>query len=108
MKTPILLLICVVLASCSVRPDKPVNIPEVSNVYDKPWYSGYLDIPFENFKAHMHYFYFPSQSASADKDPVLFWFNGGPGCSSLLGALYEHGPFIFNDAFGSLVSNPDA
>ena len=52
MKTPILLLICVVLASCSVRPDKPVNIPEVSNVYDKPWYSGYLDIPFENFKAH--------------------------------------------------------
>lgn len=56
----------------------------------------------------MHYFYFASQSSQPEKDPILFWFNGGPGCSSLLGALYEHGPFIFNDAFGSLVDNPEA
>lgn len=56
----------------------------------------------------MHYFYFPSQSTTPDNDPLLFWFNGGPGCSSLLGALYEHGPFIFVDAFNSLVQNPEA
>ena len=56
----------------------------------------------------MHYFYFASQSSQPEKDPILFWFNGGPGCSSLLGALYEHGPFIFNDAFGSLLDNPEA
>jgi cathepsin A (carboxypeptidase C) len=53
---------------------------------------------------HMHYFFFPSQS-DATSDPVLFWFNGGPGCSSLLGALYEHGPFLVNDAFGFLMNN---
>ncbi len=52
----------------------------------------------------MHYFFFPSQN-KPDQDPVLFWFNGGPGCSSLLGALYEHGPFILNDAFASLIYN---
>ena len=75
-------------------------------MYDKKWYSGYLDIPFDKWVAHMHYFFFPSQSSQPEKDPVLFWFNGGPGCSSLLGALYEHGPFICNDAFGSLVDNP--
>ena len=56
----------------------------------------------------MHYFYFPSQSATPEKDPLLFWFNGGPGCSSLLGAMYEHGPFIFNDAFGFLMNNEEA
>lgn len=53
---------------------------------------------------HMHYFFFPSQGNSST-DPVLFWFNGGPGCSSLLGALYEHGPFLVNDAFGMLMNN---
>lgn len=52
----------------------------------------------------MHYFYFPSQGSSSD--PLLFWFNGGPGCSSLLGALYEHGPFVINDAFGIYMNNP--
>lgn len=52
----------------------------------------------------MHYFFFPSQS-SPSNDPILIWFNGGPGCSSLLGALYEHGPFILNDAFGALINN---
>lgn len=82
-----LTLLLVAIANCSVRP-QPVSIPEVMNVYNKTWYSGYLDVTHLGLKAHMHYFYFPSQSSQADKDPVLFWFNGGPGCSSLLGALY--------------------
>jgi carboxypeptidase C (cathepsin A) len=42
----------------------------------------------------MHYFFFPSQNNPA-KDPVLLWLNGGPGCSSLLGAVQENGPFVF-------------
>ncbi len=103
----LLAVLCVTLINCSIRPNA-TNIPEVTAVYDKKWYSGYLDVNFENYTAHMHYFYFPSQSSSIDKDPLLFWFNGGPGCSSLLGALYEHGPFVFNDAFGSLVVNPES
>ena len=93
------LLVMSVLAS--KRPD-PVQIDSISAVYNKPWYSGYLDL--DNNATHMHYFFFPSQNKPST-DPVLFWFNGGPGCSSLLGALYEHGPFVINDAFASVIYN---
>lgn len=30
---------------------------------------------------------------SAGKQRVIFWFNGGPGCSSFDGSLMEVGPF---------------
>lgn len=46
MKCIYLLVSLVIAARCSVRPDKPVNIPEVTAVYNKPWYSGYLDLQF--------------------------------------------------------------
>jgi carboxypeptidase C (cathepsin A) len=101
MKVLLIVAVLVLLAAGSKKPD-PVRIASISKVYPNDWFSGYLDV--DNNKYHMHYFFFPSQR-SVQNDPVLFWFNGGPGCSSLLGALYEHGPFLVNDAFGSIIYN---
>ena len=45
---------------------------------------------------HIHYWLAKSEG-NPDKDPVVFWMNGGPGGSSLIGGLTENGPFYLDD-----------
>ena len=62
-------------------------------------YSGYL--PINDTARKIHYVAALSQQ-DPSKDPVVFWFNGGPGCSSLLGFTQENGPYIVSDEPGAL------
>jgi len=55
-------------------------------------FSGYLDIG--NGKA-LHYMFAESQHKPSH-DPLIIWYNGGPGCSSMLGFTQEHGPFVMD------------
>ena len=41
----------------------------------------------------MHYWFIESE-VEPQKKPLLLWFNGGPGASSLYGLLVELGPFL--------------
>jgi carboxypeptidase C (cathepsin A) len=38
-------------------------------------------------------------------DPVIIWFNGGPGCSSMLGWSQEHGPYSMADGATNFTYN---
>ena len=40
---------------------------------------------------------FVESENAAESDPLVAWFNGGPGCSSLTGLLEENGPFRVRD-----------
>ncbi|KAJ3759505.1 Alpha/Beta hydrolase protein [Lentinula raphanica] len=52
-------------------------------------YTGYLDV--DAGAKHLFFYFFESRG-DPDKDDVMMWINGGPGCSSAMGLLMELGP----------------
>merc|ERR1711939_1079430 len=66
--------------------------------------SGYLDIGDEK---HLFFWFFELRG-SPKKDPLTLWLNGGPGCSSTTGLLFELGPCLIAKEGEDVVYNPNS
>ena len=84
--------------------DQVTDLPGL--LYDIPFnqFSGYINLP--GTEKQIHY-WFVEAEVNPETAPVVFWTNGGPGCSGLIGFLTEQGPFR-PDADGLLQENPYA
>ncbi|KAL4035232.1 hypothetical protein IC575_003913 [Cucumis melo] len=67
-----------------------------NNNFPSKHHSGYINID-EIESGKKLFYYFVTSERSPAEDPVVLWLNGGPGCSSFDGFVYEHGPFNFEE-----------
>lgn len=81
--------------------DKVLALDQWTDI-SKGLYSGFIDI--KETKKSLHYVAALSQRDHTT-DPVIIWFNGGPGCSSLLGLMQEHGPYVIEDGNTTFTKN---
>ncbi|XP_071687333.1 serine carboxypeptidase-like 45, partial [Rutidosis leptorrhynchoides] len=71
--------------------DEVVSLPGQPPVSFKQ-YAGYITV--DEAKERSLFYYFVEAESDPSSKPLVLWFNGGPGCSSVgAGAFMEHGPF---------------
>ncbi|KAJ6814247.1 serine carboxypeptidase 1 [Iris pallida] len=103
---PLLLLFLIATVSLSsAAPESALitHLPGFNGTFPSKHYGGYVNIG-ENGDGKSLYYYLVVSEGNPAKDPLVLWLNGGPGCSSFDGFVYEHGPFNFQagDKQGSL------
>lgn len=85
-----------VVSECAPQSALVTQLPGFTGTFPSKHYSGYVTID-ENHGKKLFY-YFVESERNPKQDPVVLWLNGGPGCSSFDGFVYEHGPFNFEAA----------
>jgi hypothetical protein len=98
----LLVLLGLTAFASALRPEDYVtDLPDCERL-TSDWFSGYLSV--SPSKA-LHYVLVTSLD-NPSTDPLVVWFNGGPGCSSLLALFQEHGPFVIDDGEYDIKKNP--
>jgi cathepsin A (carboxypeptidase C) len=110
-----LLLACLAVSAFAAPAADAVPTLPLYGAPPTPQWSGFLDG--KGTTAHpgcaasekvcqLHYWFAEAEEDAKNK-PIVLWLNGGPGSSSILGMLQEHGPLLIN-ATGGLMENPYA
>ena len=68
--------------------DQVLDMPGLSYEPAFNQFSGYIQLA--GTDKHIHYWLVEAEIPNA---PLVFWTNGGPGCSGLIGFMTEQGPF---------------
>ncbi|CAK64347.1 unnamed protein product (macronuclear) [Paramecium tetraurelia] len=72
--------------------------------YQGEIYSGYLSAN-DNGSVQFHYLFYPAIDSASEK-PLILWLLGGPGCSSMIAAFTESGPYTFISESIEFEENP--
>ena len=78
------------------------NLPDYDAFEGFGVFSGYVQIPSSSKKIH---YLFVQSAQDPVNDPLILWTNGGPGCSSMLGFMQEHGPLKWEDGAKGMIKN---
>lgn len=100
------LLCCLGFAAVSQAADESARVnslPLIGEMKSRT-YSGYLKVD-DNSDKSLHYVFTESLD-NPTKDPVVIWFSGGPGCSSMLAMFMENGPWVIDDGLRAFKENP--
>ncbi|CAI9107286.1 OLC1v1006605C1 [Oldenlandia corymbosa var. corymbosa] len=89
----ICLVLCFLLTESAPEGALVTQLPGFNGTIPSKHYAGYVTID-ENHGKKLFY-YFVESERNPSTDPLVLWLNGGPGCSSFDGFVYEHGPFNF-------------
>ena len=94
----------VAVALAKPEEERVTSLPDMDTFDQYGMFSGFLDI--EGTSKKIHYLFV--ESANDPKtDPLVIWFNGGPGCSSMLGFMQENGPFRMDSGTGEIHASAD-
>ncbi|XP_028101415.1 serine carboxypeptidase 1-like [Camellia sinensis] len=91
-----LLLGCeIIIVEAAPKASRIKSLPGFNGTFPSKHYSGYVTINGDIAPSKNLFYYFVVSERNPRDDPVVLWLNGGPGCSSFDGFVYEHGPFNF-------------
>ena len=92
------------IAMAKPEEERVTSLPYMGTFENFGMFSGYLDIADTTKKIH---YLFVESANEPSTDPLIIWFNGGPGCSSMLGFMQENGPFRMDSGTGEIHASAD-